>query len=56
MTTIASKLVAVLLPIGASAIKKDPAIVSQPILTTIIDVVSLIIFFVIAEALILAYL
>ena len=56
ITTIASKLVAVLLPIGASAIKKDPAIVSQPILTTIIDVVSLIIFFVIAEALVLAYL
>ncbi|MCR5078811.1 MAG: magnesium transporter [Bacilli bacterium] len=56
ITTIASKLVAVLLPIGASAIKKDPAIVSQPILTTIIDVISLVIFFVIAETMILAYL
>ena len=40
-----SKLVAVLLPLGAAAIKKDPAIVSQPLLTTIVDVSSLLIYF-----------
>lgn len=40
-----SKMVAVLLPMGAAAIKKDPAIVSQPLLTTIVDVTSLLIYF-----------
>lgn len=46
-----SKMVAVLLPMGAAAIKKDPAIVSQPLLTTIIDVSSLLIYFGIAALL-----
>lgn len=44
-----SKMVAVLLPMGAAAIKKDPAIVSQPILTTIVDVTCLLIYFGIAS-------
>ena len=56
VTMIASKIVAVLLPIGAAAIKKDPAIVSQPLLTTIIDVSSLLIYFAIATTLILSLL
>lgn len=43
-----SKMVAVLLPMGAAALKKDPAIVSQPILTTIVDVTCLLIYFGIA--------
>jgi len=43
-----SKMVAVMLPMGAAAIKKDPAIVSQPLLTTIVDVTSLLIYFSIA--------
>ena len=46
-----SKMVAVLLPMGAAAIKKDPAIVSQPLLTTIVDVSSLLIYFGIAAVL-----
>ena len=37
-----SKCVAVMLPLGVAAVKKDPAIIAQPILTTIVDVVSLI--------------
>ena len=37
-----SKVVAVCLPIGVAAIKKDPAVIAQPLLTTIVDVVSLI--------------
>jgi magnesium transporter len=53
ITTVVSKCIAVLLPLGAAALKKDPAIVSQPLLTTIVDVTSLIIYFVVAEALIL---
>ena len=46
-----SKMVAVLLPMGAAAIKKDPAIVSQPLLTTIVDVSSLLIYFGLAAVL-----
>lgn len=49
ITVVFSKLVAVALPLLSAALKKDPAIVSQPILTTIIDVSSLLIFFAIAE-------
>jgi magnesium transporter len=55
VTTIASKIVAVLLPLGAAALKKDPAIVSQPLLTTIIDGTSLLIYFGIAELLVLQF-
>ena len=44
-----SKMVAVLLPMSAAAIKKDPAIVSQPLLTTIVDVTSLLVYFGIAS-------
>lgn len=47
-----AKMVAVLLPMGAAAVKKDPAIVSQPLLTTIVDVSSLLIYFGIAYLLI----
>lgn len=46
-----SKIVAVLLPMGAAALKKDPAVVSQPILTTIVDVTCLLIYFGIASLL-----
>lgn len=56
LTTIVSKVIAVLLPLGAAAIKKDPAIVSQPLLTTIVDVTSLLLYFGIAELLIIRYL
>lgn len=45
-----AKIVAVMLPLGVAAIKKDPAIVAQPLLTTIIDVVSLIVYLLIAMA------
>ena len=37
-----AKCVAVMLPLGVAALKKDPAIIAQPILTTVIDVLSLI--------------
>ena len=36
-----AKFVAVCLPLGVAAIKKDPAIVAQPLLTTIVDVLAL---------------
>ena len=43
-----AKCVAVMLPLGVAALKKDPAIVAQPILTTIVDVVSLCVYLLIA--------
>ena len=36
-----SKIIAVCLPIGVAALKKDPAVIAQPLLTTIVDVASL---------------
>lgn len=56
ITTIVAKLIAVTLPLLAALWKKDPAITTQPILTTIMDVVSLLIYFVIAEVMILQFL
>ena len=51
-----SKIVAVALPMGAAAIKKDPAIVSQPMLTTIVDVTSVLIYLGVAALIILQFL
>lgn len=45
-----SKCIAVMLPLGVAAFKKDPAIIAQPILTTIVDVVSLVTYLLIALA------
>lgn len=49
IASVLSKVIAVLLPMGVAALKKDPAIVAQPLLTTIVDVVSLISFLGIAS-------
>lgn len=56
ITTIFAKIIAVTLPIIAALFKKDPAITTQPLLTTIMDVASLLIYFVIAEIMILQFL
>ena len=45
-----SKMIAVLLPLGVAAIKKDPAVVAQPLLTTFVDVISLLSYLGIATA------
>ena len=50
-----SKCVGTLLPMAASAIKKDPALLSQPMLTTIMDALTLVIYFLIACAFFPAY-
>ncbi len=42
---VAAKVIGTLLPMGAAAIKKDPALLSQPLLTTIMDVTTLMIYF-----------
>lgn len=43
-----SKSIGTLLPLGAAAIKKDPALLSQPMLTTIMDVATLCIYLLMA--------
>lgn len=55
-TIIVSKIIAAALPLGVAALKKDPAVVSQPLLTTIVDMASLLIYFAIAEVLVLQFL
>lgn len=50
VTVIVSKAIAVILPLTVVALKKDPAVVSQPLMTTIIDVTSLLIYFGTASA------
>ena len=45
---VASKSIGTLLPMGAAAIKKDPALLSQPLLTTVMDVTTLMVYFGIA--------
>ncbi len=55
LTIFVSKVVAVCLPFAVAACKKDPAVVSQPFLTTIVDVVSLLIYFGVATVLILQF-
>ena len=52
---VVSKSVGTLLPLGAAAIKKDPALLSQPMLTTIMDVTTLVIYFAVACAFFPAY-
>lgn len=52
LTTMVSKMLAVCLPLAVVSFKKDPAIVSQPLLTTLVDVSSLLIYFAIATSLI----
>lgn len=42
---IVSKIVGTCIPLTAAALKKDPALLSQPILTTVMDVISLLIYF-----------
>ena len=44
-TVIISKLVGALLPLGAKIVKADPAVMATPLITTISDAVTLIIYF-----------
>ena len=49
-TVIMAKVIGGLLPILANAVHIDPAIMAAPLITTIVDACSLVIFFVIAMA------
>ena len=53
LTIITAKLVGGILPIGAKALRFDPAIMAGPLITTIVDAVSLVLYFGIAGILLL---
>ncbi|MCL1884056.1 MAG: magnesium transporter [Defluviitaleaceae bacterium] len=49
LTLVISKLIGCMLPVIAKAVKRDPAVMAAPIITTIVDCSALIIFFIIAS-------
>ena len=50
VTVVAAKVVGCLLPIGAKAIHVDPAVMASPFISTIVDALSLLVYFVLAKA------
>jgi magnesium transporter len=51
-TVICAKLIGCVLPIAAKVLKLDPAVVASPFITTIVDAVSLLVYFGVAKSLI----
>ncbi len=49
-TVICAKVIGALLPIGAKVMKLDPAVMASPFITTIVDAVSLLVYFGIAKS------
>ena len=50
VTVVVAKVVGCLLPIGAKAIKLDPAVMASPFISTIVDALSLLVYFLFAKA------
>ena len=51
VTVIVAKIVGCLLPIGAKALKLDPAVMASPFISTIVDALSLLVYFLFAKTL-----
>ncbi len=51
VTVVLAKVVGCLLPIAAKAVKLDPAVMASPFITTIVDAVSLLVYFLFAKTL-----
>ncbi len=51
VTVVAAKVVGAVLPMAAKAIKLDPAVMASPFITTIVDALSLLVYFVFAKML-----
>ena len=51
VTVLLAKVVGAVLPLGAKALKLDPAVMASPFITTIVDAVSLLIYFLFANLL-----
>jgi len=52
LTVLLAKLAGCLLPLGAKRIGLDPAVMASPFITTIVDTLSLLVYFAVATALI----
>ena len=52
MTIIASKMIGAILPLCAKKIGLDPAVMASPLITTLVDAVSLVVYFFVAKAVI----
>ena len=51
VTVLLAKLVGAVLPLAAKAVKLDPAVMASPFITTIVDAVSLLVYFMVAKLL-----
>ena len=51
ITVTFAKIIGCLLPMGAKWIKKDPALMASPMITTIVDAFTLFIYFMVAQRL-----
>ena len=51
VTVVVAKIVGCLLPIGAKALKLDPAVMASPFISTIVDALSLLVYFLFAKSL-----
>ena len=51
VTVVLAKLVGCMLPMGAKALKLDPAVMARPFISTIVDALSLLVYFLFAKAL-----
>lgn len=49
VTVVVAKIVGCLLPIGAKALKLDPAVMASPFISTIVDALSLLVYFLFAN-------
>jgi magnesium transporter len=49
VTVVTAKLIGAILPMVAKRLKLDPALMASPLLTTIVDAISLIMYFLIAQ-------
>ena len=49
VTVVAAKIVGAILPMAAKAIKLDPAVMASPFITTIVDALSLLVYFLFAK-------
>ena len=50
VTVVAAKLVGCALPMAAKALKLDPAVMASPFISTIVDALSLLVYFLFAKA------
>ena len=51
VTVLLAKVVGAVLPLGAKALKLDPAVMASPFITSIVDAVSLLVYFMVANML-----